>query len=31
MVIEGLYGFAESVAGKWVAKFFPIVMTIFLI
>jgi F-type H+-transporting ATPase subunit a len=29
-VIEGLYGFSESVAGKWVVKFFPIVMTIFL-
>jgi F-type H+-transporting ATPase subunit a len=29
-VIEGMYGFAESVAGKWVARFFPIVMTIFL-
>jgi len=29
-VIEGLYGFSESVAGKWVSKFFPIVMTIFL-
>ena len=31
MVIEGLYGFAESVAGKWVSKFFPIIMTIFLL
>ena len=30
-VVEGLYGFAESVGGKWVAKFFPIIMTIFLI
>lgn len=29
-VIEGMYGFAESVAGKWVTRFFPIVMTIFL-
>ena len=29
-VVEGLYGFAEGVAGKWVSKFFPIVMTIFL-
>jgi F-type H+-transporting ATPase subunit a len=29
-MIEGLYGFAESVAGKWVARFFPIIMTIFL-
>ena len=28
--IEGLYGFSEGVAGKWVVKFFPIVMTIFL-
>jgi F-type H+-transporting ATPase subunit a len=31
MVVEGLYGFSESVAGKWVTKFFPIVMTIFLL
>ena len=29
-VVEGLYGFSESVAGRWVHKFFPIVMTIFL-
>ena len=29
-VIEGLYGFSEGVAGKWVSQFFPIVMTIFL-
>lgn len=29
-VIEGLHGFSESVAGKWVSKFFPIVMTLFL-
>ena len=29
-VIEGLYGLAESVAGKWTKTFFPIVMTIFL-
>ena len=31
MIIEGLYGFSESVAGRWVSKFFPIVMTIFLV
>ena len=31
MVIEGLHGLAQSVAGKWTATFFPIVMTIFLI
>lgn len=31
MVVEGLHGLAESVAGKWTATFFPIVMTIFLI
>jgi F-type H+-transporting ATPase subunit a len=30
MVIEGLYGFSKSVAGRWVAQFFPIVMTILL-
>lgn len=30
-VIEGLHGFSESVAGKWAAKFFPIIMTIFLL
>jgi len=30
MMIEGLYGFTKSVAGRWVTKFFPIVMTIFL-
>jgi F-type H+-transporting ATPase subunit a len=29
-VIAGLYGLAESVAGKWAKTFFPIVMTIFL-
>lgn len=29
-VIGGLHGLAESVAGKWTATFFPIVMTIFL-
>lgn len=29
-VVVGMYGFAESVAGKWVSRFFPIVMTIFL-
>ena len=31
MVVEGLHGLAQSVAGKWTATFFPIVMTIFLI
>ena len=31
MIVEGLYGFSESVAGRWVSKFFPIVMTIFLV
>ncbi len=30
-MIEGLYGFSKEVAGSWVSKFFPIVMTIFLI
>jgi F-type H+-transporting ATPase subunit a len=30
MIVEGLYGFAEGVAGRWITKFFPIVMTIFL-
>lgn len=29
-IIEGLHGFSESVAGKWAARFFPIIMTIFL-
>jgi len=29
-MVEGFYGFSESVAGKWVTKFFPIIMTIFL-
>lgn len=29
-IVEGMYGFAASVAGKWVSRFFPIVMTIFL-
>jgi F-type H+-transporting ATPase subunit a len=29
-VIEGLHSFSASVAGKWVSRFFPIVMTIFL-
>ncbi len=30
-VIEGMHGLAQSVAGKWTATFFPIVMTIFFI
>lgn len=29
-VVEGMYRFSEGVAGKWVSRFFPIVMTIFL-
>ncbi len=31
MLVEGFYGFTESVAGRWVSKFFPIVMTLLLI
>jgi F-type H+-transporting ATPase subunit a len=30
-VIEGLYGMAKSIAGSWAPRFFPIVMTIFLL
>lgn len=29
-VVEGMYNFSAGVAGRWVTKFFPIVMTIFL-
>jgi F-type H+-transporting ATPase subunit a len=29
-VVEGMYNFSAGVAGQWVSKFFPIVMTIFL-
>jgi F-type H+-transporting ATPase subunit a len=31
MIVEGLYNFSAEVAGKWTPKFFPIVMTIFLV
>ena len=32
MIIEGFYGLVESAAGpKWAPRFFPVVMTIFLL